>query len=55
MKGTHLVAGQYSYAKADCLGRGAWGSVYKATNSEGQIFALKKINKFQIESSTDSY
>lgn len=48
MKGHYLVAGQYTYTKEDCLGRGAWGSVYKAINKQGQVFALKKINKFQI-------
>ena len=43
-----LVAGEYSYCQQDCIGRGAWGSVYKARNSQQCFFALKKMNKFQI-------
>lgn len=50
-----MVAGQYTYSAADCLGKGAWGSVYRATDADGNRVALKKMNKFQIESSADSY
>lgn len=45
---TQLVAGQYTYYQQDCVGKGAWGSVYKAKNSSGDLVALKKMNKFQI-------
>lgn len=55
MKQHLMVAGQYTYSVADCLGKGAWGSVYCAADADGRHFALKKINKFQIESSPETY
>ena len=29
---TQLVAGQYTYYQQDCIGKGAWGSVFKVDN-----------------------
>lgn len=52
---TQLVAGEYSYYQQDCIGKGAWGSVFRAKDSKEQFVALKKMNKFQIEASEDSY
>ena len=46
---TQLVAGQYTYYQQDCIGKGAWGSVFKAKDAKGNYVALKKMNKFQIE------
>ena len=55
MKSNLLVAGEYEYFLHECIGKGAWGSVFKARDSQGNLVALKKMNKFQIEATQDSY
>jgi serine/threonine protein kinase len=52
----HKQAGNFYYCPHDILGSGTWGTVYKAKNindhsDDGKEYALKKINKFKIDSS----